>query len=55
MLTVFRFDSLSELKIAGKIEGPSGLLELLGKIYTTEAEIKTRSEAIIQSDEKQND
>jgi hypothetical protein len=38
-LTIFRFDSLTELKSAGKIEGKNGLLEVLGRIYTTDDEV----------------
>jgi len=46
LLTVFNFNTTVELKRAGKIEGPGGLLDVLGKIYSTEEEVKTRNEAI---------
>jgi hypothetical protein len=39
MLTVFKFDTFIELKKAGNIEGPNGLIEVLKKFYTTEAAV----------------
>jgi MFS family permease len=39
MLTIFNFDTIVELKNANKIDGPSGLIEVLNKIYTTDDEV----------------
>jgi hypothetical protein len=46
-LTAFRFNTPTELKTAGRIDGKNGLLEVLGKIYLTVGEVKKRNEAII--------
>jgi MFS family permease len=47
LLTVFKFDTVVELKKAGKIDGPGGLNDVLSKFYTSDAEVKKRNEAIV--------